>query len=324
MYTRLSGPASLALDGVLMVHFTQLEAKLRKPQLRGSNPNTLQAASLQIFGLKLEQDLTSGNLLRLDELKLPASKLLTPKVPVNPTNERAGQAKDPGIMWATTEGETKNLPVERGPPRDDQPHDLKGKFEYSQSKPANELTPTMDATENWKNLVDSSTSTKELCKSLPVTDGHTYTLDHQEVAHCHSCNKSISCGSVPHINQPQETVDQPPELYCPPRAPFGPVHFTEYPPNLAYSEFTLEKILIYNPEARTRETEIIYREGTKIIRPHLLFHNKYNYLPVYLVPMTPSVTLWPNCPQESVAANESTSTQIFGVMYITLTSLIIQ
>ncbi|KAJ9067691.1 hypothetical protein DSO57_1036574 [Entomophthora muscae] len=38
--------------------------------------------------------------------------------------------------------------------------------------------------------------------------------------------------------------------------------------------------------------------------------------------MTPPLTLWPNCPQESVAANESTSTQIFGVMYITLTGLI--
>ncbi|KAJ9087918.1 hypothetical protein DSO57_1028356 [Entomophthora muscae] len=38
--------------------------------------------------------------------------------------------------------------------------------------------------------------------------------------------------------------------------------------------------------------------------------------------MTPPHTLRPNCPQESVAANESTSTQIFGVMYIALTSLI--
>ncbi|KAJ9070634.1 hypothetical protein DSO57_1005728 [Entomophthora muscae] len=38
--------------------------------------------------------------------------------------------------------------------------------------------------------------------------------------------------------------------------------------------------------------------------------------------MTLPLTLWPDCPQESVAANESASTQIFGVMYITLTSLI--
>ncbi|KAJ9074963.1 hypothetical protein DSO57_1001437 [Entomophthora muscae] len=106
---------------------------------------------------------------------------------------------------------------------------------------------------------------------------------------------------------------------CP---PYGPVHFTEYPPNPAYSEFTLEEILIYNPEARTRETKTVYRKGNKIIIPPLLFRDKYNYLPAYLIPMTPPLTLRPNCPQESVAANESTSTQIFGVMYITLTGLI--
>ncbi|KAJ9068270.1 hypothetical protein DSO57_1030357 [Entomophthora muscae] len=38
--------------------------------------------------------------------------------------------------------------------------------------------------------------------------------------------------------------------------------------------------------------------------------------------MTPPLTPRPNPPQESVAINESTSTQIFGVMYITLTRLI--
>ncbi|KAJ9066941.1 hypothetical protein DSO57_1004704 [Entomophthora muscae] len=38
--------------------------------------------------------------------------------------------------------------------------------------------------------------------------------------------------------------------------------------------------------------------------------------------MTPALTLRPNRPQEFFAANESTSTQIFEVMYITLTSLI--
>ena len=126
--------------------------------------------------------------------------------------------------------------------------------------------------------------------------------------------QSTSCGSAPHTQQPQETADQLPNLYRPPGAPYGPVHFTKYPPNSAYLEFTLEEILIYNPEARTRETETVYREGNKIIIPPLLFHNKYNYLPAYFVLMTPLHTLRPNCLQESVAANESTSTQIFGVM----------
>ncbi|KAJ9058040.1 hypothetical protein DSO57_1016562 [Entomophthora muscae] len=38
--------------------------------------------------------------------------------------------------------------------------------------------------------------------------------------------------------------------------------------------------------------------------------------------MTLPLTPRPNCPQESIAANESAFTQIFGVMYITLTGLI--
>ncbi|KAJ9070577.1 hypothetical protein DSO57_1006627 [Entomophthora muscae] len=38
--------------------------------------------------------------------------------------------------------------------------------------------------------------------------------------------------------------------------------------------------------------------------------------------MTPPHTPRPNHPQESVATDESTSTQVFGVMYITLTGLI--
>ncbi|KAJ9083822.1 hypothetical protein DSO57_1030896 [Entomophthora muscae] len=38
--------------------------------------------------------------------------------------------------------------------------------------------------------------------------------------------------------------------------------------------------------------------------------------------MTPSHTLRPNRLQDSAATDESTSTQIFGVMYITLTGLI--
>ncbi|KAJ9055498.1 hypothetical protein DSO57_1003198 [Entomophthora muscae] len=134
--------------------------------------------------------------------------------------------------------------------------------------------------------------------------------------------QSTSCSSVPHTHLPQETTDQLPDLYFPPGTSFGPVHFTKYPPSPAYLEFTLEEILIYNPEARTRETETVYREGIKITIPPLLFCNKYNYMPTYLVPMTPPHTPQPKHLQESVAANEFTSTQIFGVMYITLTGFI--
>ncbi|KAJ9081575.1 hypothetical protein DSO57_1013281 [Entomophthora muscae] len=168
-----------------------------KPQLQDSNPDTLWAASPQdqppgrpqILGQEPEQDLTLENPLKLDELKSPTLTLPTLNDPVNPANQRAGLAIEPEITWATTEGETKKLPIERRPPRDDQPHNPTREFEYSQFKPANELTLTMDATKDWKNLVDGNTRAKEICKSLPMTDGHTYTLDHQEVTHCHSCNK---------------------------------------------------------------------------------------------------------------------------------------
>ncbi|KAJ9055428.1 hypothetical protein DSO57_1003925 [Entomophthora muscae] len=44
--------------------------------------------------------------------------------------------------------------------------------------------------------------------------------------------------------------------------------------------------------------------GTWVTIPHLLFCNKYNYLPTYLVPMTLPLTMRPNRLQESVATNE--------------------
>ncbi|KAJ9073256.1 hypothetical protein DSO57_1018416 [Entomophthora muscae] len=180
----------------------------------------------------------------------------------------------------------------------------------------------MDATKDWKNLVDGNTWAKEICKSSPMTNRHTYTLDRKEVAHCHSCNK-VTGTFVLHltpINPKKPKTSHP--TFIVHQEPLWPSTFTEYPPNPAYLDFTLEEILIYDPEARTRETETIYREGHKITISPLLFRNKYNHLPAYLVPMTPPLTLQPDCLQESVAANESTSTQIFGVMYITLTGLI--
>ncbi|KAJ9078851.1 hypothetical protein DSO57_1002478 [Entomophthora muscae] len=128
--------------------------------------------------------------------------------------------------------------------------------------------------------------------------------------------QSTSHSSASHTLQTQETADQLPKFYRPPGVPYSPVHFTKYPPNPVYLEFTLEEILIYNPEARTRETKTVYSEGCKITIPPLLFCNKYNYLSVYLVPMTLPLTPRPKGPQEYVASNKFTSTQIFRVMYI--------
>ncbi|KAJ9079553.1 hypothetical protein DSO57_1034348 [Entomophthora muscae] len=114
----------------------------------------------------------------------------------------------------------------------------------------------------------------------------------------------------------------PQALYCPPGAPFGPVHFTKYLPNPAYAEYNLQTIFIANPLARTRETEYIGHEGNRIKVPPLLFKDKYNYLPAYFVPMTLPLTPQPYHPMEIPTAAKTTSTQLFGVIYITLTRMV--
>ncbi|KAJ9060434.1 hypothetical protein DSO57_1030928 [Entomophthora muscae] len=134
-------------------------------------------------------DLTSENPLKLGKSNSPTLIPPTPKAPEDLTNQQAGPATDPGITWAHTEGKTKNLPIERGPPREGQSHNLTGKVEHSQFKPANGITPVIDATKDWEDLVNGKPWAKEICESFTMTDGHTYTLDRQEDAHCHSCNK---------------------------------------------------------------------------------------------------------------------------------------
>ncbi|KAJ9090390.1 hypothetical protein DSO57_1003123 [Entomophthora muscae] len=84
----------------------------------------------------------------------------------------------------------------------------------------------------------------------------------------------------------------------------------------------METILIANPLARTRETEYIRHEGKRIKVPPLLFKDKYNYLPAYFVPMTPPLTLQPDHPMKTPTAAKTTSTQLFGVLYITLTGMV--
>ncbi|KAJ9078505.1 hypothetical protein DSO57_1005946 [Entomophthora muscae] len=130
---------------------------------------------------------------------------------------------------------------------------------------------------------------------------------------------SRQSGNCPSRDQP---VNPPQALYCLPRAPFGPVHFTEYPPNPAYSEYGLETILIANSLARTRETKYIGHKGKRIKIPPLLFKDKYNYLPAYFVPMTPPLTLRPNHLMEPNAAAETTSIQLFVVLYITFVEVL--
>ncbi|KAJ9060656.1 hypothetical protein DSO57_1028606 [Entomophthora muscae] len=125
--------------------------------------------------------------------------------------------------------------------------------------------------------------------------------------------------TTPSRDQP----DNPPQaLYCPPGAPFGPVHFTEYPPNPAYLEYNLETILIADLLTRTREIKYIGRKGKRIEILPLLFKDKYNYLPVYFVLMTLPLIPRPDHPMKPTTAAETTSIQLLGVLYITLTGLV--
>ncbi|KAJ9064722.1 hypothetical protein DSO57_1027419 [Entomophthora muscae] len=119
-----------------------------------------------------------------------------------------------------------------------------------------------------------------------------------------------------------QPADPPQALYCPPGAPFGPVHFTKYPTNPIYTEYNLETILIADFLARIRETEYIGSEGKWYKRLPRLFKDKYNYLPAYFVPMTPPLTPQPNCPMEPPTTAKTMSTQLFGVLYITLMGMV--
>ncbi|KAJ9087573.1 hypothetical protein DSO57_1031822 [Entomophthora muscae] len=87
-------------------------------------------------------------------------------------------------------------------------------------------------------------------------------------------------------------------------------------------KYNLETILIADPLARTRETEYMGHEGKRIKVTPLLFKDKYNYLPAYFVPMTLPLTPQPDCPMETPTAAETTSTQLFGVLYINLTGMV--
>ncbi|KAJ9088305.1 hypothetical protein DSO57_1024442 [Entomophthora muscae] len=135
----------------------------------------------------------------------------------------------------------------------------------------------------------------------------------------------LNSGQVDH-QATTPSRDQPADpsqtLYHPLGAPFGPVHFTKYLPNPAYAKFNLENILLVDPLARTRETKTIGQEGKWYTRPSRLFKDKYNYLPAYFVPMTPPLTLQPDYTTEPPTAAETTSTQLFGVLYITLMGMV--
>ncbi|KAJ9049095.1 hypothetical protein DSO57_1028122, partial [Entomophthora muscae] len=118
----------------------------------------------QFFGLESEQDLTLENPFKLDEPNVPTPILSTLGVPDKTANKRASPATDSKITQACTEGETENFPIECGPPRGDQSHNLTREFELPHFKPANEITPAIDATKDWEDLEIGKTRADRICE----------------------------------------------------------------------------------------------------------------------------------------------------------------
>ncbi|KAJ9061669.1 hypothetical protein DSO57_1018357 [Entomophthora muscae] len=104
-----------------------------------------------------------------------------------------------------------------------------------------------------------------------------------------------------------------PYTFCPPDAPISPINF-KYAVNLAYSDFNLENILFANPLARSCKPKTFGREDYWYIVQPCLFRDKYNFQSMYLIPMAPPVTSWPNHLPDLGVVNVTTSTQLFGVM----------
>ncbi|KAJ9050524.1 hypothetical protein DSO57_1013761 [Entomophthora muscae] len=111
--------------------------------------------------------------------------------------------------------------------------------------------------------------------------------------------------------------------YChPANASFGPVHFTEYPPNPDHKPWTLEDLQWYTRPKAPKEPYQIFCNGKAITIYPLIFNRKYNNPAAYLVPMKPPPTPKPtmSTPPTSDAAVQSS--QFLGVLYLTLTRLI--
>ncbi|KAJ9066732.1 hypothetical protein DSO57_1006659 [Entomophthora muscae] len=102
-----------------------------------------------------------------------------------------------------------------------------------------------------------------------------------------------------------------PAVYCPPGAPFGPVHFTDYPLKPKYKGYTPEKILKLDPLACIQSAIRYNRQGLV----------KFNYLPAYNIHMNPPMipkyipAYLPDLPTDHTS-------KIFGIVYITLTGAI--
>ncbi|KAJ9083106.1 hypothetical protein DSO57_1037999, partial [Entomophthora muscae] len=112
-----------------------------------------------------------------------------------------------------------------------------------------------------------------------------------------------------------------PAVFCPSGAPFGPVHFTDYPLKPKYKDYTPEKILKLDPLACIQSAIRYNHQGLWIFSTPKLFRGKFNYLPAYYIYMKPPVTPKP-MPASSPDLPTNHISKLFGIVYITLTGVV--
>ncbi|KAJ9080472.1 hypothetical protein DSO57_1024633 [Entomophthora muscae] len=112
-----------------------------------------------------------------------------------------------------------------------------------------------------------------------------------------------------------------PAVYYPPGAPFGLVHFTDYPLKPEYKDYTPEKILELDPLSHIQSAVRYNHQGPWIFSTLKLFRGKSNYLPAYNIHMELPVTPKP-MPASLPDLPTDHTNKLFRIVYITLTGVI--
>ncbi|KAJ9052382.1 hypothetical protein DSO57_1034721, partial [Entomophthora muscae] len=111
------------------------------------------------------------------------------------------------------------------------------------------------------------------------------------------------------------------DYYFPPKAPFGPEHFTEYP-QPDHKPWTLEDLQWYTRPNTPKEPYQIVCDSREITIYPLIFNGKYNNPASYLFPMETPPTTKPTISIPSTSDAAGQSSQFLGVFYLALTGLI--
>ncbi|KAJ9089108.1 hypothetical protein DSO57_1016206 [Entomophthora muscae] len=112
------------------------------------------------------------------------------------------------------------------------------------------------------------------------------------------------------------------DYYPPPDAPFGPMHFTEYPHNSNHKPWTLKDLQWYTFPNAPKDPYQIVCDGRRINIYPLILNRKYNNPVTYLIPMEPPLTPKPTISTPPTSDTAGQSSQFLGVLYLAPTGLI--